>query len=87
MEKELYTYEEVAKMSEVSVGTISRWVKAGKVEVIYLPSGQPRIPLATIQMSVVRSLLLLLKLLLMKLIIELVVSRLLLGLAGLCHLY
>jgi excisionase family DNA binding protein len=40
----LYRIKEVAPLFNVSIETLRRWVKAGKLNVVRLPSGQLRIP-------------------------------------------
>jgi predicted site-specific integrase-resolvase len=37
MEKKLYTQREVADILGVTPVTVTRWVQAGKVNVVYLP--------------------------------------------------
>lgn len=40
----LFTYAEVANICRVSKSAVFRWVHEGKLRVVRLPSGQPRIP-------------------------------------------
>lgn len=42
------TPADVARMLEVEVSTVTRWVRAGKIEAITLPSGRHRIPAAEV---------------------------------------
>lgn len=39
---ELLTMKEVAELARVAPSTVSRWVSAGKIPVVVLPSGQVR---------------------------------------------
>ncbi len=44
MVTKLYTQKQVADILGVTLTTVRRWVKAGKVKVVYLPtSSRPRI--------------------------------------------
>jgi len=42
--KKFYTTGEVAKELEVSIETVSNWIKKGLIRAIIFPTGQRRIP-------------------------------------------
>jgi len=48
-EKQFFTIIELAEKLRVSRDTIDRWVRRGLIEVVRLPSGHYRIPLAEVE--------------------------------------
>lgn len=54
-EKEFFTIIELAEKLRVSRDTIDRWVRRGLTEVVRLPSGHYRIPLAEVERLCVAS--------------------------------